>query len=155
MAIVFNVGVSDRVTYYFRMIYSPAVKMWLPIGIVSEADAVLGGPTYGIPLSSEFEIYQPPPGVTKAGLDKIGRVSASYYNSSNDGCPGFCFIRLIFSIPENGFTSFYGVSSNNREIIRGLIQTGSASDNDPPGLPPGGDPGSCADPNDGINGGNS
>jgi len=153
MAITFNVGVADRVTYYFRMVYWPTRRIWLPAGIVPEEQAVLGGPTYGVPLNWESTIIPSGP-MTDRAIEKRARVAASYYNSSN-GCPGFAFLRLVFSIPDNGYASTYEVRSRDTPIITGRIGSGGASDSDPPGLPPGGDPDACADPNDGIDGGNS
>ena len=154
MSVGFNVAVADTVTYYWRMAY--VLGQWYAVALVPESQAVNGGPTYGASLSGESSILDldGTGNVTDEGRASRPRVYASFYNSTNDGCPGLAFMRTRFT-RGNGITAIYTVRTNGETILGGLIRSGSATDTAAPGLPSGGNPEACAADEDGITGGNT
>jgi len=152
MGAVFDVAVADSVTYYWKMVYS--LGGWSIVGLVSQEQAVNGGPTYGVPLTWSSALYEPDGNTTDVGQETRPRVQASYYNTNGDGCPGIAFLRTRFT-RGNGLTASYKVESRGVTILRGLIRRGSATDTPAPSLPPGGNPDACLADEDGIIGGNT
>jgi hypothetical protein len=148
----FDVNVKTVVTYYWQLAYNTRLRSWIPVGSVSQDQAINGGPTYNVPLTVQTAIRTI--GDVPGASEGIGSVLASYYNSTNEGCPGLAYLRTRFSL-GNGFPYEYRLFSRDTEIMRGLVRRGNAEDEYETDLPPGGNPEACSGINIGILGGNT